>query len=76
MASLPGSKPMDFYRELNAALEQGTSELFTADSVEELAGKMGVNPATLKATIEEYNAFCEKRHDDLFAKGPQISLSH
>jgi fumarate reductase flavoprotein subunit len=68
MASLPGSKPTDFYRELNAALEQKTSELFAADTVEELAGKMGVNPATLKATIDEYNGFCEKRHDDLFAK--------
>jgi fumarate reductase flavoprotein subunit len=68
MASMPGSKPADFYRELNAALEHKTTELFTADTVEELAGKMGVNPATLKATIDEYNGFCEKHHDDLFAK--------
>lgn len=71
MASLPGSKATEFYRELNAALEQGTSELFVADTIEELAGKMGVNPATLKATIDEYNSFCEKRHDDLFAKDPK-----
>jgi fumarate reductase flavoprotein subunit len=71
MASLPGAKPMDFYRELNAALEQKTSELVVADTIEELAGKMGVNPATLKVTIDEYNSFCEKKHDDLFAKDPR-----
>ncbi len=68
----PGSKPTDFYREVNAALERGTTEIFVADSVAELAGKMGVNPATLQATIDEYNSFCEKRHDDLFAKAPKF----
>jgi fumarate reductase flavoprotein subunit len=67
----PGSKPVDFYRELNAALTRGTSEIFAGDSVAELAGKMGVKPEILKATIDEYNAFCEKSHDDLFAKDPK-----
>lgn len=67
----PGSKPTDFYREIKAALERGTTEIFEADSVEGLAQKMGVNPAVLKATIDEYNAFCEKKHDDLFAKDPK-----
>ena len=64
----PGSKPTDFYREMKAALERGTTEIFEADSVEGLAAKMGVSPAVLKSTIDEYNAFCEKHHDDLFAK--------
>jgi fumarate reductase flavoprotein subunit len=36
-----------------------------------LAGKIGVNPAVLKATVDEYNGFCEKGHDDLFAKNPK-----
>jgi fumarate reductase flavoprotein subunit len=39
--------------------------------VEELAGKIGVNQAALKATVEEYNGFCSKGHDDLFAKNPK-----
>lgn len=64
----PGSKPVDFYREMKAALEHGTSEIFEADSVEELATKMGVDPAVLKSTVDEYNTYCEKHHDDLFAK--------
>jgi fumarate reductase flavoprotein subunit len=39
--------------------------------MEELAVKMGVDPAVLKATVDEYNAFCDQRHDDLFAKDPK-----
>jgi fumarate reductase flavoprotein subunit len=69
--TLPGTKPTDIYREINAALERGTKELFMADSIEGLAEQMGVSPATLKATVDEYNACCEKHHDDLFAKDPR-----
>jgi len=64
----PASKPTDFYREIKAALERGSKEVFVADSVEELATKISVNPTVLKATIDEYNQSCEKRHDELFAK--------
>jgi fumarate reductase flavoprotein subunit len=75
MASPPGSKPVDIYREMNAALERGTTEIFAADSVEGLAAQIGVPPAALKATIEEYNVMCEKRHDDLFAKDAKYLYS-
>jgi fumarate reductase flavoprotein subunit len=68
MAYPPGSKPADIYRELNTALERGTTEIFAADSVEELAGKMGVNSNVLKATIDRYNESCETYYDELFAK--------
>jgi fumarate reductase flavoprotein subunit len=66
--NLPGTRPVDFDRELNAALERGTTELFVADSVAELAEKMEIDPAVLNATVDEYNSFCEKGRDDLFAK--------
>jgi fumarate reductase flavoprotein subunit len=39
-----------------------------AHSLEELAGKMGLNPGVLKSTVDEYNKLCEKKHDDLYAK--------
>ncbi len=67
----PGSKTTDIRRELQAALERGTTEVFQAKSVEELAKKINVNPAVLKATVDEYNSYCEKKHDDLFAKDPK-----
>jgi fumarate reductase flavoprotein subunit len=69
--NLPGSRPVDIDKELNAALEKGSTEIFVADSIEKLAVKIGIEPATLKATVDEYNRFCEKGHDDLFAKDPK-----
>lgn len=67
----PGTKPVNFERELNAALERNSTEVFAAGSMEELARKMGVDPAVLKDTVNEYNKFCAKGHDDLFAKDPR-----
>ncbi len=66
-----GSKPLSFDKELRILFEKGNTDVFVADSVEELAGKLGMNPEVLKSTVEEYNGFCEKRHDDLFAKDPK-----
>ena len=31
-----------------------------------------MEPALLRATVEEYNSFCDKGHDDLFAKEPKF----
>ncbi len=66
--SLPGQKIVDFEKDLRAALENESTEVYEANSIEELAGKIGIDPAVLKATLDEYNGFCEKGHDDLFAK--------
>jgi fumarate reductase flavoprotein subunit len=67
----PGTKPMTIKKELEAALERGSKDVFAANSVEALAGRIGIDPTVLKATVEEYNGFCEKGHDDLFAKDPK-----
>jgi fumarate reductase flavoprotein subunit len=66
--NLPGTRPGGFDEEMNGAVRKGSSEVCMADSIEELAVKMGVAPAVLRATVEEYNGFCERGHDDLFAK--------
>jgi fumarate reductase flavoprotein subunit len=71
MDNPPGTKPVSFDRELAAALEKGTAEMVTADSIEELAKKMGVDQTTLASTVAEYNRFCEQGHDELFAKNPR-----
>jgi fumarate reductase flavoprotein subunit len=72
MANPPGTRPLNIDKELKTALERGSVHVFAGDSAEELAGKMGVDPATLRATVDEYNGFCEKGHDDLFAKDPRF----
>jgi fumarate reductase flavoprotein subunit len=67
----PGSRVTEMDREMETALKAGSTEVFEADSIKELAEKIGVNPEVLTATVEEYNSFCEKGHDDLFAKDPK-----
>jgi fumarate reductase flavoprotein subunit len=68
---LPPGTRINIDEALQEALKNKAPDIFIGDSVEELAGKIGVNPTVLKATVEEYNKFCEKGHDDLFAKDPK-----
>jgi fumarate reductase flavoprotein subunit len=69
--NLPGTRPVGIDKMITDALERGTTEIFMADSVEELAKKIETEPAVLKATVDEYNGFCAKGRDDLFAKDPK-----
>jgi len=63
-----------FDASVKKALESKGSSLVVADSIEELASKIGVNPSILKETIEEYNAFCERGRDLLFNKNPRYLI--
>jgi fumarate reductase flavoprotein subunit len=49
-------------------LHAGEGRIKIADSWDEIAGFMEVVPAVLQATIDEYNAACDKGHDDIFTK--------
>ncbi len=64
----PGTRLVAFDEELNAALARGSTDVFVADSLEGLAVKLGIETGVLEATVDEYNSFCQKGHDDLFAK--------
>jgi FAD binding domain len=65
---LPGSRLVDLDRELEAALNNEGSGVHNSGSVGGLGEQIGVDPGVLQATVEEYNNFCQKGHDDLFAK--------
>lgn len=69
---LPGTKPANFEKEFNAALDRGSSEVCMGNSIEELAEKMEVDPAVLNDTLEEYNRYCNQGHDEMFAKDPRF----
>jgi fumarate reductase flavoprotein subunit len=71
---LPGARLKNLEQELQHLLTLNSTELFGADSIEELAVKMEIDPAVLKTTIEQYNGFCEKGRDGLFAKDPRYLL--
>jgi fumarate reductase flavoprotein subunit len=67
----PPGKRLNIGEALKKAKETKAPDVHVANSVEELAGEIGMNPTVLKATVEEYNGFCVKGHDDLFAKNPK-----
>ncbi len=51
---------------LDASIDAGIA--WKAETVEELAGAIGADPATLSASVERYNELCEKGSDDDFGK--------
>jgi fumarate reductase flavoprotein subunit len=53
-------------------MDAGNKNVFVADSLKELAQRIAVDPATLEETVNQYNQFCDKGHDDLFAKNPRF----
>ena len=64
----PLTKVNHFDEALKNALASGNKNVFVADSLEELADQTGIDPNGLRATMDEYNTFCEKGHDDYFNK--------
>jgi len=67
----PGTRLTKFDSELEILFEKGNMDVAVADSIEELAAKLEMDGSVLKSTVKEYNRFCEKKHDDLFAKDPK-----
>jgi fumarate reductase flavoprotein subunit len=67
----PENKLVDFDAQIKHLLDKGNKNVFVANSLETLGNKVGVNSGILLKTVNEYNMFCEKGHDDLFAKDPK-----
>jgi fumarate reductase flavoprotein subunit len=55
--------------------QDGRGNLKISGSLDGIARWMGADPAVLKASVREYNQFCDNRHDALFAKDPRYLLS-
>jgi fumarate reductase flavoprotein subunit len=53
---------------IQKAVENNYPHLFIGDSMDDLAAKTGMNPAGLRAGLEEYNGFCDQGYDDTFIK--------
>ncbi len=69
---VPSRTPLTYLdTKIKAAVEEKNPFIFVADTLDELANKMGIDRGIFKKTVEEYNRFCEKGHDDQFAKDPE-----
>ena len=65
--SIPSGIPLpEAYDVLNIAIDRGY--VFKADTIEELAGQIGVDPAALAETVTTYNGYCESGEDAEFGK--------
>jgi fumarate reductase flavoprotein subunit len=64
----PITKVENFDATLKQAIDQGNENLFMANSLEELAGKTGINLEGLRKTVDEYNKACDTGRDALFYK--------
>lgn len=50
---------------------EGAQGLIKADTIEDLASQMGLDAATVKASIDRYNEMCAAGHDSDFGKDPR-----
>jgi fumarate reductase flavoprotein subunit len=64
----PGTRLTDFDDELRHALAKGNWNVLVADTIEDLAAKMCVDPEVFKKTVKQYNGFCDKGYDGQFVK--------
>jgi fumarate reductase flavoprotein subunit len=68
----PVLKPQNLDGLIKATLDKGYKDLVVADSLDEIAANTGIDPQGLKSTVEEYNGFCAKGHDDHFNKKHEL----
>jgi fumarate reductase flavoprotein subunit len=61
-----GTKMTDLGKKLRLESKKGGIKI--SDSWERIARWIGVSPKVLKATINDYNRFCDRGHDEMFVK--------
>lgn len=61
-------------RELRIAANNNKERVKISNSWTEIANWIGANPKVLKATLDEYNSFCDRGYDEAFVKDPRYLL--
>ena len=63
-----------FEEEYPKICEENPTIAYMADTVEELAEKLGMPPEVLRETVDRYNEQCEQNYDDDFCKHRQYLI--
>jgi fumarate reductase flavoprotein subunit len=58
----------DFFEGVEIAEKTGNKGLFKADSIEELAEKLGIDPEALEETVDDYNDYCDGYDEEFFKR--------
>ena len=73
------SDELECYRHYQEDLDRETTykvpAVVKADTIEELAEKLGMDAGVLTRTISEYNRFCRQKKDEQFGKDPKFLIS-
>lgn len=64
----PSSEGKNLDELLKLASDRGNAKI--SNSLDDIAVWIGAKPETLKATVAEYNSFCDSKHDAIFVKDP------
>jgi fumarate reductase flavoprotein subunit len=68
---VPNKQPLpEIYECLDVAIDEGIA--WKGDTLEDLAKQLGMDPATLKDTVDTYNQACANGVDDAFGKDPKF----
>ena len=62
----PQEDVSDFYDGIKQLQDNGSTAVFVADTLEELAEKMGVDPEAFVETVETYNDYCDSVDEEFF----------
>jgi fumarate reductase flavoprotein subunit len=55
-------------KEMEQAVQKGSKRVAIADSIDELANRIGIDPVKLKNTVKQYNKIAETGRDEVFAR--------
>ncbi len=68
----PADKLVDVRGQFKEVIEKwGNKHIFMEDTLEELCEKADIDEAGLKATLAQYNRFCDQGEDEEFGKNPK-----
>lgn len=68
----PGDPVPQFQEEIDKALVRDNPRVVKADTLEELAEKLELDPTAMKAEIEKYNSYCDDGYDHDFLKAAEF----
>ena len=62
----PNPDVSDFYDGVKIASQKESDNFAVADTIEELAEKIGIKPEALRKTVDSYNEFCDSVDQEFF----------
>lgn len=66
----------DFYDAVKMAQENGNDAFYIAETIEELAEKLGIDPEVLEETVDNYNDYCDSVDEEFFKPKQYLRAVH